>query len=140
MSTETTDGRTKRRVLLIDDDADFLQSTAALLEATGYDVVTAPSERAGFEALRDRRPDLIVTDVMMEHDGAGYEVNQAIKYGRDFEHERNIPVLMVSSIPVDPATRFATAGEVAMVTPDVYLTKPLDITRFLAEVRDLLGG
>jgi hypothetical protein len=47
--------------------------------------------------------------------------------------------VMVSSIPLDPATRFSSAGELPMVTPNVYLTKPLDIPRFLAEIGALLG-
>jgi CheY-like chemotaxis protein len=84
-------------------------------------------------------PDLVVVDVMMENQWAGYEVSQAIKFGSGFECLRHIPVVMVSSIPLDPATRFSSAGELPMVTPNVYLTKPLDIPRFLAEIGALLG-
>jgi CheY-like chemotaxis protein len=84
-------------------------------------------------------PDLIVLDIMMENEWAGYEVNQQIKFGNGFECIRHVPILMVSSIPVDPVSRFSRAGEVDMITPDVYLTKPLDIPRFLAAVRALLG-
>ena len=131
--------RATRRILIVDDDADFRESTKTLLEAYGYDVSMAPTGRAGLAALRSSPPDLIVVDVMMEYDGAGYEVNQAVKFGSEFEALRHIPIVMVSSIPVDPATRFSTAGEVAMITPNVYLTKPLDIARFLSEVRELLG-
>jgi CheY-like chemotaxis protein len=131
--------RATRRILIIDDDADFRASTAALLEARGYSVTTAPSGRQGLDMLLSERPDLVVLDVMMEYDGAGYEVNQAVKYGTSFEDVRHIPILMVSSIPDDPATRFSRAGEVDMVTPDKYLTKPLDIPRFLSEVSELLG-
>jgi CheY-like chemotaxis protein len=131
--------RAKRRILIVDDDADFRESTKILLEAYGYEVATAPTGRAGLEALKREPPDLLVVDVMMEYDGAGYEVNQAVKFGPEFEALRHIPIVMVSSIPVDPATRFRTAGEVDMITPNVYLTKPLEIARFLAEVRALLG-
>jgi CheY-like chemotaxis protein len=132
-------GRAARRILIVDDDADFRESTKALLEACGYDVATAPTGRAGLAALGSSPPDLIVVDVMMEYDGAGYEVTQAVKFGTGFESLRHIPIVMVSSIEVDPATRFRTAGEVQMITPNVYLTKPLDISRFLSEVRGLLG-
>jgi CheY-like chemotaxis protein len=129
----------KRRILVIDDDPDFRASTATLLEAYGYRVSTALSGKQGLDALRREPPDLVVVDVMMESDGAGYEVNQAVKYGRDFDALRHIPIVMVSSIPLEPAIRFQTAGEVAMITPNVYLTKPLDIPRFISEVRGLLG-
>jgi two-component system alkaline phosphatase synthesis response regulator PhoP len=131
--------RATRRVLIIDDDADFVASTAALLDSQGYAVSSARNAKDGLDRVLEESPDLLVLDVMMEHDSAGYQVNQALKFGPGFECHRHVPILMVSSIPVDPATRFRMAGEVDMITPNVYLTKPLDVSRFLAEVRALLG-
>ena len=131
--------RAKTRLLIIDDDADFAASTRAALEAQGYVVSWARSGREGLEVLGTEPPDLVILDVMMEHDWAGYEVNQAVRYGSGFEGVRHIPILMVSSIPVDPATRFAGAGEMGMVCPDAYMTKPLEIGAFLAKVRALVG-
>lgn len=131
--------RATRRILIIDDDPDFVASTAALLEAYGYAVSRAGSGREGLDRLMAEHPDLLIVDVMMEHQWAGYEVNQAVKFGRGFECVRHVPIVMVSAVPVDPATCFSAAGEVAMVTPNVYLTKPLDIPRFLAEIAALLG-
>jgi CheY-like chemotaxis protein len=131
--------RDRQRVLLIDDDADFLTSTTALLESQNYCVSTATSGREGLARMREDVPDLIVLDIMMENDWAGYEVNQRVKFGTGFEGIRHVPILMVSSIPVDPATRFSRAGEVDMITPDAYLTKPLDIPTFLSRIQALLG-
>ena len=76
---------------------------------------------------------------MMENDWAGYEVNQAIKHGGDYEKVRHTPIIMVSSVPVDPAMRFSMASEVGMVTADSYLTKPVDIPRFLELVASFVG-
>jgi two-component system alkaline phosphatase synthesis response regulator PhoP len=137
--TDTSTCRTRRRVLIIDDDADFVASTAALLESQGYAVSNARNAKEGLEKVLEESPDLLVLDIMMEHDSAGYQVNQALKFGAGFECHRHVPILMVSSISVDPATRFSMAGEVDMITPNVYLTKPMDVSRFLAEVRALLG-
>jgi CheY-like chemotaxis protein len=131
--------RAVRRILIIDDDQDFVASTAALLEAYGYVVSSASTGDDGLHKARIEQPDLIVLDVMMENDSAGYEVNEAVKFAPGFESIRHIPILMVSSIDTDPATRFRTAEEAAMITPNVYLTKPLDIPRFLGEVSALLG-
>jgi DNA-binding NtrC family response regulator len=130
--------RATRRILIVDDDPDFRESTATLLKAYGYEVSTAPNCPAGLAALRSNPPDLLVVDVMMD-DGAGYDVNQAVKYGGEFESLRHIPIVMVSSSPVDPATRFTSAAEVDLIAPNVYLPKPLDISRFLKEVRQFLG-
>jgi CheY-like chemotaxis protein len=131
--------RAVRRILIIDDDQDFVASTTALLEAYGYVVSAASTGSDGLHKARIEQPDLIVLDVMMENDSAGYEVNEAVKFAPGFESLRHIPILMVSSIDTDPATRFSTADEAPMITPNVYLTKPLDIPRFLAEVSALLG-
>jgi CheY-like chemotaxis protein len=131
--------RDRQRVLLIDDDSDFLASTGALLESQGYCVSTATSGTARLARMTADVPDLIVLDIMMENDWAGYEVNQRVKFASGFECIRHVPILMVSSIPVDPATRFSRAGEVDMITPDAYLTKPLDIPAFLAQIQVLLG-
>jgi DNA-binding response OmpR family regulator len=131
--------RAKRRVLIIDDDADFVASTTSLLESQGYAVSSARSAKDGLDKVLEESPDLLVLDVMMEHDSAGYQVNQALKFGAGFECFRHVPILMVSSISVDPAARFSMAGEVDMITPNAYLTKPVDVSKFLAEVRALLG-
>jgi CheY-like chemotaxis protein len=131
--------RARQRVLLIDDDKDFLASTTALLENEGYCVSTATTGKEGLARMTEDVPDLIVLDIIMENDWAGYEVNQRVKFASGFECIRHVPILMVSSVPVDPATRFSRAGEVDMITPDAYLTKPLDIPAFLARVHALLG-
>jgi CheY-like chemotaxis protein len=136
---ETSLSRAKRRVLVVDDDADFVTSITMLLESQGYAVSGARSGREALATLRSEPPDLIVLDVMMEYDSAGYEVNRVVKFGPGFDCFRHIPILMVSSIEIDPATRFQMAGEVDTVTPDRYLTKPVDPARFLETVRTLLG-
>jgi twitching motility two-component system response regulator PilH len=131
--------RDTRRILIVDDDPDFVASATALLEACGYAVSHAPNGREGLAMARAEHPDLIVLDVMMEHDNAGYELTQAVKFASGGEDLRQIPILMVSSIEVSPDARFAMADDAPLITPNAYLTKPLDIGRFLAEVGALLG-
>ena len=135
----TATRRASRRILIVDDDADFVASTSALLRGQGYSVMAERNGRDGLERALAEHPDLIVVDVMMEDDSSGYELNESVKFLPEYEAIRNVPVLMVSSIATDPATRFARSEEVALVIPNAYLTKPIDIPRFLAEVSALLG-
>ena len=128
------------KVLLIDDDRDFRASVVSLLESEGYTVIEAESAREGLEKAAGQRPDVIILDIMMENDFAGYGVSQAIKYQDDFEACRKIPIIMVSSVQETPDERFAMSGEGDMVRPDMYLTKPLDIPKFLATMEKVTGG
>jgi len=128
----------KARILIIDDDRDFTASAKALLESDGYEIELAHDGKQGLEKFTARPPDLVVLDIMMRHPFEGYEVNQAIKYGSAAKTARDIPVVMVSSVPYDPTERFMWAGELDMITPDRYFVKPLDIVPFLDTVRELI--
>ena len=119
------------KVLIIDDDKDFRESVRSLLESHGYAVLEAISGKEGLRQVVERKPDIIVLDIMMECDSEGYGVNQAIKYQEGYTDYRNIPIVMTSSIDLSPDERFPMAGELDMIRPDFYLTKPLDIPKFL---------
>jgi CheY-like chemotaxis protein len=128
-----------KRILLVDDDDDFRAAVQGLLRNEGYEPVLARSGREAMERIAEGRPDLVVLDVMMENDFAGYEVTASLRFGDADPSSRPVPILMVSSVELDPATRFSRAVEAPLIQPDAYLTKPLDIPRFLTSVASLLG-
>jgi CheY-like chemotaxis protein len=126
-------------ILVIDDDEDYCASVQSLLESRGCRVAVACSGQRGLEEIARQRPDLIVLDIMMESTTEGYVVNQALKFCSQFSEYQDIPVVMVSSIEASPDELFPRAGEVGMIRPDWYLTKPLDIPRLL-EVIDKVAA
>ena len=126
------------KILIIDDDEDYRTSTRALLEGEGYEVLEACNGRDGLTVAAEHRPDLIVLDVMMENLNEGYSVVQAFKQLPQFRDQEPIPILMASSVEVDPANLFGWIGDTSAITPDAYMTKPLKIPEFLARVRQLL--
>ena len=128
----------EKTILIIDDDKDFRASVGIMLEPQGYKIVEAASAKEGLAKISEQKPDLVILDIMMEHDSAGYEVNQALKFRDEFRLARSVPIIMVSSIPLDPVTRFDRAAEVGMITPDYYLTKPLNLDAFVSQVQKLL--
>ena len=130
----------KVTVLIIDDDDDYRASARALLEDEGYQVFEADGGQAGLTAAREHRPDLIILDVMMGTLGEGYSVNQAIKFAPEFHDISHTPILMVSSMELDPGNLFGWIGDTSRITPDAYLTKPFDIPEFLDRVRTLTNG
>jgi CheY-like chemotaxis protein len=129
----------KKTILIIDDDTDFRASITTLLGAQGYRVIEASSAKEGLEKIVSQPPDLIVLDVILESDFAGYEVNQALRFRDDFQLARNIPILMASSVAIAPGSRFLRAADAGMILPNCYMTKPLNIKEFVEQVHKLLG-
>jgi CheY-like chemotaxis protein/osmotically-inducible protein OsmY len=136
--SERRNAMADKKVLIVDDDDDFRASVRPVLEREGYIVFEAASGREGLTRLGEHEPDLIVVDIMMETGDEGYGFTQAVKYRDEYRRYRNIPVVMVSSIQETPGQRFPMAPELELIQPDAYLTKPLDIDRFVAVVHRAL--
>lgn len=127
------------KVLLIDDDQDFRTSVRSLLEGHGYEVLEAASGHEGLRMIVEHKPDAVLLDIMMETTVEGYGVTHALKYLDEYAEYRTMPVLMVSSIEESPDERFPMSPEAEMIRPDTYLTKPLDIPRFLEILERAVG-
>ena len=56
----------EKQVLIIDDDPDFSEAIRAVIESKGYQADTAPNSEMGLMKLKNKKPDLIILDVMME--------------------------------------------------------------------------
>ena len=82
-----------KNILLIDDDRDFVHSTKAFLEGRGYVVDTAFNGAEGLGKIRAGKTDLIVLDIMMDHDAEGF--NLAYELRQD-DARRKIPIVIVS--------------------------------------------
>jgi len=79
------------RVLVVDDDADVVESTAILLGLSGYEVVTARDGAAALEAAATRRPDVVLLDVELPGMD-GYEVARRLRRLPDLKDVRLIAV------------------------------------------------
>src|SRR5436305_13560425 len=69
----------KRRILLVDDELAFLLTLKAILEIHGFDVETAASGKEAISKLKANSYHMVITDVKMEHDKAGYDVSRSAK-------------------------------------------------------------
>ena len=127
-----------KTVLIVDDDEDFRESTATLLEAEGYNVVLASSGKKGLEKLVESHPDVVLLDVMMETMEEGYGVTYSIKNLPQYRACQHVPIIMLSSIGQSPDVRFSRAPEVEMIRPDRYLTKPVDVPLLLETLEKLI--
>lgn len=130
------DERTK--ILIIDDDADFSDTTRAMLESGGYEVLVAVDGKGGLEMVRDVEPDLILLDVMMESMYEGFSVISTLRGTPEFIDYRDIPVVMVSAVKQEYGTRFTLPEGGEHLQGDVFMDKPLDPKELLETVGRLI--
>lgn len=83
----------KRRILVVDDEPDFLMAIKAMLEANNFIVLTAVDGQEGLSLARQEKPDLIVLDLMLPKMD-GYKVCRFLKFDEKY---RKIPVIMLTA-------------------------------------------
>jgi len=86
-----------KKILLIDDDTDFLAVTQTVLEGGGYQVFCAEDGKSGVAMVEEIAPDMIITDMMMETWGEGFAVVTKI---RSLPMGKNLPLVVLSSVDI----------------------------------------
>ena len=114
----------RRRVLVVDDEADFLATYERLLRRQGYEVVTATSRATGLAALAVELPHLVISDLRLP-DGDGLDVVRAARAARD-----PVPVIVITGYPSDESRRAALAAGAT-----TFLAKPFAAAVLLAAIR-----
>ncbi|HVP91816.1 MAG TPA: response regulator [Terriglobales bacterium] len=127
--------RSKEKILLVDDDLDFLEMHKAVLASHGYDVLTARSGQEGLERVRAEMPDMIILDLMMEKHDAGFSFSQKIKTDPLF---KSIPILMVTSVAEATGYRFSLPEDGYWMKTDDFLDKPVPPDVLIERVEKLL--
>jgi CheY-like chemotaxis protein len=122
------------KILIVDDDPDFVEATRIVLEGAGYETASAASGDESLRVIRAEKPDLIILDVIMSSILDGLNVSQQLQ---DDPENKDIPIIMVTSIAnTDYAALFPTDEYVHI---DAFLTKPVLPDRLLQEVNKLLA-
>jgi hypothetical protein len=131
MNPATANGKAtfKYRVLLVDDDAAFRETTAAMLESKGYEVLAAEDGFAGLATLKQALPDLIISDLRMPNMN-GFEFLSVVRY-----RFPRLPAIAMSG-------EFIGVGVPDSVLADAYFDKgsylPSDLFAKMTELLDVL--
>jgi formate transporter len=122
------------KILVVDDDPDFVQITRTVLTREGFQVSSAASGDEALQAMKAARPDLVLLDVMMATPLDG--VNVARKMTGDAAL-RDIPVVMISSIE---SSEYAGRLPDDMHIPiDAWISKPVNPEQLLRTIRRFLA-
>lgn len=122
-----------RKILLVDDDPDFVEMNRAVLVDSGYTVLAAYNGAQCLRLAASERPDLIILDMIMEGRKAGLEVSRSL---RRAEATRSIPLIMITSVHesvpvhVDP--------DPVWLPVDLFLEKPVEPALLLETVATIL--
>lgn len=126
----------KAKILLVDNDTDFIDMNKAVLEHQGYEVVTSYSGKEGLEAVKLERPDAIVLDLMMEKHDSGFTFAKALKSDPNF---KEIPILMLTSVAEATGFKFSLEKDGYWMKTDDFADKPLLPTELVSRVDKLLA-
>jgi two-component system alkaline phosphatase synthesis response regulator PhoP len=109
------------KILVVDDDPDFLRITRTILQSRDYQVTTATNGERAPAAMRGERPDLVLLDIMMSYILDGLDVGREMAEDPDL---KDIPVIMVTSLTGARAQADQLSDEYVPV--EDWIHKPID--------------
>jgi CheY-like chemotaxis protein len=117
------------RILVIDDDRDFVEATRTVLESAPYQVDVAYNGAAGLAQARAARPDLIILDVIMPGE-SGFDIYEKLQAEPGLA---DIPVILLTSL-----SGGLSAMPTVAVKPVEYVEKPIKPAELLRKVTELV--
>jgi two-component system alkaline phosphatase synthesis response regulator PhoP len=120
----------KAKILLIDDDADFVESTKMVLESQPYEVIVAFNGDEGLRKAKEEKPDLILLDIIMPVEN-GFTAAEQLKKDPKLTE---IPVLMLTSYSTKGAGTGIPRSRGLEVEYEDYIDKPVSPNNLLAIV------
>jgi len=127
--TEETPESRAKRILLVDDDAEIVESMRIALESKGYTILVARDGNQGLAMAEREDPDLVILDMMMPK-RSGFLVLERLR------RTRRIPMRVIM-VTANEGSRHKAYAE--MLGVDDYIRKPFAMDRLLDSVNRLLG-
>jgi CheY-like chemotaxis protein len=119
----------KKRVTVVNDNAEFLALMSDFLVEEGYDVTTLPKHQGAFEQIKESRPDIVICDLMFGTLAAGWALIDMLHLDPD---TRTIPVILCTVATKEVQEVAASLAAKGIV----WLEKPFELERLL----DTLSG
>jgi twitching motility two-component system response regulator PilH len=123
--------------ILVVDQGDQLGKEKAMLEQVGFTVLTADSVAQGVAMAREQRPDLVLSEVMLDKPDAGFVLGYRIKHD---PNTADIPVVLLSSIFTKTGFVFDLSSPEARqwIKADAYIERPITNERLEARLRQVM--
>jgi CheY-like chemotaxis protein len=131
-----------KKILIVDDDVDLVENLVQVMEIQGYEVASAHSASDGLRTLTGFKPDLLLLDVMMETDTAGFEMAYQIRSQRPssrFSEFKDTPIILLTAINQVTNSRFSL-DESESFLPEIsaFVTKPFRMEELIDKIKKVL--
>lgn len=120
----------KKRILVVDDEMDLVETLRFSLELEGYEVLTSYNGEEALHLARNNQPDLILLDVVLPKMD-GYKVCRLLKFDARYKH---IPILMFTA---QTQEKDRIIGQ--KTGADEYIIKPFEMEELIKKVREYLS-
>ncbi len=134
-----------KKILIVDDEPDVVESLTMALATAGYDIMSAGSAEEGLAEVRAGRPDLVLLDVMMPAGTEGFHFVWNLRKEPEAAL-RDLPIIMLTSIHQESPMRFYPEQSDGTYEPyeylpvQAFLDKPVRLEKLLSEVQRLLAA
>lgn len=131
-----------KKILIIDDDEDFVAITKSIFELKSYQCVAAYSAKEGLQKIKEENPDLIIIDVMMEDMTAGFRLVNTLrtaKEGSEYHSYSKIPLLMVTVFEDVTKMGIRERAGTSLLPVDEFLRKPIKPRELLDKAEQMLA-
>jgi CheY-like chemotaxis protein len=125
-----------KKILVIDDDSDFVESVVNLLEAKGYQVASASNGKDGVAKAKTEKPNMILLDVMMNTKDEGFTVARELQQTPGV---KGTPVVMVTGVRKEMNLPFGFEPDETWLPVKQILEKPVKPETLLKAVADAIG-
>lgn len=128
-------GKEISKIVIVDDNTDYLFTMKTFLSRNGFEVETAPDGETGIGLIKKELPDLILLDVMMETTFSGFEVCRQV---RNDPQLKNTPIIGITGMEDELGLTFDKYDDADYFSPDVFFDKPVDKDALLEKIKALI--
>lgn len=127
--------KSQKRILIADDDYDYLFQLKNAIQEMGFEVITAETQKEAETILEKTRPDLAILDLMMENQDSGFILCHIIR-----NKYSDVPIIIASAVTAETGMIFDVASqqEQDWIKADLFLDKGIRMDQLQKEIHKLL--
>ena len=129
-------GKQPLKIIIVDDNTDYLFTMKTFLSRNGFDVETAYNGQTGIELIKKERPDLVILDVMMETTFSGFEVCRQVRNDPEI---KDTPIIGITGMEYELGLKFDKYDDEEYFSPDAFFEKPVNREELIKKIKALVS-